>query len=102
MKLETDMRLCGFRKRLTINGYSTPKEYFEPMYLIQPENPDFSKYAAIYWKPEIITDSTGTASFTFTVPQPLKSVVIKAEGINYDGLIFLHEEKIQLPGREKN
>jgi hypothetical protein len=89
-------------KRLTVNGYSTPKEYFEPMYLIQPENPDYSKYAAIYWKPEIVTDSTGTASFKFTVPQPLKAVVIKAEGINYDGLIFLHEEKIMLPGREKN
>jgi hypothetical protein len=89
-------------KRLTVNGYSTPKAYFEPMYLIQPESPDFSKYAAIYWRPEIVTDSTGTASFKFTVPQPLKSVVIKAEGINFNGLIFLKDEKFILPGRENN
>ena len=89
-------------KRLTVNGYSSPKEYFEPMYLIQPENPDYSKYATIYWKPEIVTDSTGTATFKFSVPQPLKSIFIKAEGINFDGLIFLHDEKIVLPGRENN
>ena len=89
-------------KRLTVKGYSPPKEYFEPKYLIQPVNPDFSKYATIYWKPELVSDSTGTASFRFVVPQPLNSIVIHAEGINYDGLIFLREEKIVLPGREKN
>jgi len=89
-------------KRITVKGYSPPKEYFEPKYLIQPENPDFSRYAAIYWKPELVTDSTGTASFKFFVPKPIKLIYIKAEGINFDGLIFLHEEKIILPGREKN
>lgn len=87
-------------KRLLVNGYSAPKEYFEPKYLVQPENPDFSKYASIYWKPQLVTDSTGVASFTFKVPQPLKSIVIKAEGINFDGLIYLHNEKIVLPGRD--
>jgi hypothetical protein len=87
-------------KRLTVKGYTQPKAYFEPKYLIQPINPDFAKYATIYWKPELVTDSTGTASFKFFVPQPLKTLFIKAEGINYDGLIFLHEEKITLPGRD--
>lgn len=87
-------------KRLTVKGYAPPKAYFEPKYLIQPINPDFAKYATIYWKPELVTDSTGTASFKFFVPQPLKTLFIKAEGINYDGLIFLHEEKITLPGRD--
>jgi len=87
-------------KRLFVKGYSAPKEYFEPRYLIQPENPDFSRYASIYWESELITDSTGVASFKFKVPQPLKSVVIRAEGINFDGSVFLHDEKIVLPGRE--
>ena len=32
-------------KRMIVNGYDNPKEYFEPKYLITPENPDFSKYA---------------------------------------------------------
>ena len=87
-------------KRLTVKGYSPAKQYFEPKYLLQPENPDFSKFAALYWRPELVTDSTGTASFKFKVPQPIKSIYIKAEGINFDGLIFLHDENIALPGRD--
>lgn len=87
-------------KRMIVKGYAQPKEYFEPKYLIQPENPDFAKYAAIYWKPELVTDSTGVASFKFVVPQPLNSFIIRAEGINFDGLIFLHQEKIELPDRK--
>jgi len=89
-------------KRLIVKGYSPPKEYFEPKYLIQPENADFSRYATIYWKPELVTDSTGVASFKFVVPHSLKTLEIRAEGINYEGLIFLHEEKLTLPDRENN
>ena len=89
-------------KRMIVKGYTAPKEYFEPKYLIRPDNPDFSKYATVYWKPELITDSTGTASFKFVVPKPLKSIYIKAEGINSEGLIFLHEEKLILQGRENS
>jgi len=87
-------------KRLMVKGYAAPKEYFEPKYLIRPGEPDFAKYASIYWKPDLVTDSTGVASFNFKVSKPLKSVVIKAEGISFDGLIFKHEEKIDLPERE--
>lgn len=87
-------------KRLLVKGYTAPKEYFEPRYLVQPENPDFAKYASIYWKSELVTDSTGVASFKFKVSQPLKSLVIRAEGINFYGLIFLHEEMLVLPKRD--
>jgi hypothetical protein len=86
-------------KKLIVKGYAAPKKYFEPKYLISPENPDFSRYATVYWKPEVVTDSTGTASFRFVVPKPIKSIYIKAEGINFEGLIFLHEEKLALPER---
>ena len=87
-------------KQLLVKGYSAPKEYFEPKYLIRPDEPGFSKYASIYWKPDLVADSTGVASFNFKVSKPLKSVVIRAEGISFDGLIFKHEEKIVLPERE--
>jgi len=88
--------------RLIVKGYAAPKEYFDPIYLITPENPDYSKYATLYWKPEVITDSTGTATFKFHVPHSIPSVVIRAEGINLEGLIYLHNEKLILPGREDN
>jgi hypothetical protein len=89
-------------KRWTIKGYAPPKEFFEPKYLITPENPDYSRYATLYWRPEVVTDINGTASFSFNVPNALKSIFIRAEGINDDGLIFLHDEKIALPGREND
>jgi len=87
-------------KQLLVKGYSAPKEFFEPKYLIRPDEPGFAKYASIYWKPDLVTDSTGVASFNFKVSKPLKSVVVRAEGISFDGLIFKHEEKIDLPERE--
>jgi hypothetical protein len=87
-------------KKVIVKGYATPKEYFEPKYLLQPEDPNYAKYATIYWKPEIVTDTTGAASFKFHVPQPIKSIVVRTEGISYEGLFFLHEEMIALPKRD--
>jgi hypothetical protein len=89
-------------KKWTVKGYAKPREFFEPKYLITPENPDYAKYATIFWRPEVVTDINGNASFSFTVPKAINSVFIRAEGINDSGLIFLHDEKIALPGRENN
>ena len=88
--------------RLDVKGYAAPKEYFEPKYLITPDYPDFSKYAALYWKPDVNTDPMGIATFKFHVPHSIQSVNIRVEGINLEGLIYLHDEKLNLPGREKN
>lgn len=89
-------------KRMTVKGYAPAKEFYEPKYLITPENPDFARYSTINWKPEVITDTTGKASFNIYVPHTIKSIFVRAEGINNSGLIFLHDEKITLSGRESN
>jgi len=88
--------------RLLVKGYAAPKEYFEPKYLFTPENPEYSKYATLYWKPDVITDTTGATSFKFVVPHSISTVNIRAEGINLEGLIYLHDQKLILPGREYN
>ncbi len=87
-------------KRLLVNGYASPKEYFEPKYLIQPGSYDYDRFAAIYWKPDLVIDSTGIASFRFAVPKEIKSVTIRAEGLSLEGIPFLHEQKLTLPGRD--
>ena len=87
---------------LVVKGYAAPKEFFEPRYLITPENPDYSKYATLYWKPDVITDTTGTTTFKFYVPHSIQTINIRAEGINLEGLIYLHNEKLALSGRENN
>ena len=86
-------------KRLMVQGYASPVKYFEPKYLIQPGTIAYNRYAAIFWKPDLITDAKNTASFNFYVPIEIKTLTIRAEGISFDGKIFLHEQKLALPGR---
>lgn len=86
-------------KRIIVNGYAPPKKYFEPKYIIQPGTTEYDKYAAIYWEPNLIIDSTYRASFKFSVPKEIKSLTIRAEGISSEGKIFLYEQKIALQGR---
>lgn len=87
-------------KRLLVAGYTPPKKYFEPKYIISPGTPDYEKYAAIFWKPDLLTDSTGQASFNFIVPKEIKTIAVRIEGISSDGKVFLHNQKINLPGRD--
>jgi hypothetical protein len=85
-------------KKIMVHGYAKPKEYFTPKYNILPGTREYDKYAAIYWEPELTTDNKNNASFKFYVPREIKSLNIRAEGISVDGKMFLHEQKIELPG----
>ncbi|HZK94498.1 MAG TPA: hypothetical protein VFC67_09845 [Prolixibacteraceae bacterium] len=86
-------------KRLLVNGYAAPQQYFEPKYVIPPTSSDFEKFASVYWKPSLLIDKTKTGSFRFYAPQSIKSLSVRIEGISISGKIFLHEEKIEIPGR---
>ena len=86
-------------RRLMVNGYAVPKKYFEPKYIIQPGTSDYDKYAAIFWKPDLITDNNNNASFRFVVPKEIKTIVLRVEGISFEGRIFLHEQTIGPAGK---
>ena len=86
-------------KRLFVNGYAAPRKYFEPKYIITPGTSDYDKYAAIFWNPDLITDSVKSASFRFFVPREIKTISVRIEGMSLDGKIYLHEQKITLQGR---
>lgn len=86
-------------KRIAVNGYAPPTKYFEPKYVIPPTSSDYEKFACVYWKPSLLIDKTKTASFRFYAPQSIKSLSVRIEGISISGKIFLHEEKIEIPGR---
>jgi len=83
-------------KYLMIKGFSTHVEYYTPKYLQKPESETFQKYASIFWKPDIQTDSTGVASFRFNVPKELNVVNVRTEGISNDGTIYLDERKVSI------
>jgi len=86
-------------KRLAVNGYAPPARYFEPKYVISPTSSDYEKFACVYWKPSLIIDKTKTASFRFFAPPSIRSLSVRIEGISLSGKIFLHEQKIEIPGR---
>jgi len=86
-------------KRIAVNGYAPPTKYFEPKYVIPPTSSDYEKYATIFWKPDLIIDSTNNSSFRFFVPKRIKTIALRIEGISPDGKIYLHEQKIEIPGR---
>jgi len=81
-------------KYLQIKGFSPHVEYYTPKYLQQPETETYRKYASVFWKPDILTDSTGIASFRFSVPKELNVVNVRMEGISENGTIYLDERKV--------
>jgi hypothetical protein len=83
-------------KNLLIRGYAPTVNYYSPKYLQKPESVDYQKYASIYWKADIVTDSTGITSFRFTVPKELNVVNVRTEGISDDGTIYLDERKVAI------
>jgi hypothetical protein len=86
-------------KRIMVNGYAAPRKYFTPKYTIVPNTQEYKKYATIHWEPELITDQNNNASFKFYVPKEIKSLNVRAEGISVNGKVFLHEQAIDLPGK---
>jgi hypothetical protein len=83
-------------KNFLIKGYSPPVKYYTPKYLQNPESETYQKYASVFWKPDIVTDSTGVASFRFAVPKELGAVNVRTEGISDDGTIFLDDRKVTI------
>jgi hypothetical protein len=83
-------------KNFLIKGYSPPVKYYTPKYLQNPESETYQKYASVFWKPDIVTDSTGVVSFRFAVPKELSAVNVRTEGISDDGTIYLDERKVTI------
>ncbi len=81
---------------LNLKGYSNPAEYYTPKYKVLPSDSFFTKYAAVYWQPNVITDERGEAKVKFSVPSGLRSIEVRVEGISKDGQVFLENRKIQL------
>jgi hypothetical protein len=85
--------------RLKVNGYAAPVRYYEPKYIMQPGTANYNKYAAIFWEPDLVTDAKKTISFKCYVPNEIKTLNVRIEGISIEGNTYLHNQKITIPGR---
>lgn len=52
----------GIRKT-SINGYSTPQEFYSPDYSVMPIETDYRR--TLYWNPEVIPDGNGKVTLRF-------------------------------------
>lgn len=67
-----------------LRGYYLAREFYSPNYENTTiEKPDHR--ATIYWNPEMISDSTGTAKISFFTSDDPGSMLLRVEGLSYDG-----------------
>jgi hypothetical protein len=93
--------LYGYRDKINVNtlvvrGYSNPVAYYLPKYEVLPPDPLFTKYAGIYWNPDLVTGDDGEAMIRFEFPFALDSVDVRIEGMTGEGIIFLEEQRVSL------
>ena len=72
---------------LTNVGYYVSREFFSPDYSIEKEahaKPDFR--STLYWNPEVVIDSTGTAEVSFYNADYLTNYMVEIEGITTEGV----------------
>jgi hypothetical protein len=77
-------------------AFAKPVKYYTPRYLYPPDSEIFQKHATIYWKPDIITNQEGKATFRFPVPSGVKEVKVRTEGFSENGIFFLDNSLIKL------
>ncbi|MCO4293609.1 hypothetical protein NF867_12105 [Solitalea sp. MAHUQ-68] len=81
-------------RQFIVKGYAKPVAFYTPKYVLSPESETYQKYASIYWKPDLKTDSTGKAQFKFAIPKEIKELAIRAEGISVNGTIYYEDKKL--------
>lgn len=89
-------REIGNINRLIVKGYANPVAYYVPKYALLPPSPVFTKYATIFWHPNVITDQAGIATLAFEFPFNIDSVDVRIEGITDDGIIFLENQRMAI------
>lgn len=87
--------------KLEVRGYSNRVAYYTPKYKVLPSDPEYLKYAIIFWQPNVLTDLEGKTTVNFPIPSELNSFEIRIEGFADDGAIFLENRNIFIKGKAK-
>lgn len=79
---------------LLVKGFSAPIAYYSPKYEVSTEDPAFRERAAVYWNPNVQSDSTGRAEFKLPVPSGMDSLHVRTEGISSTGTLIVDDRVI--------
>jgi hypothetical protein len=80
------------RRITTVDGFSTPVEYYGPQYPEGPVYGDVDTRRTVYWNPNVITDKNGNARVEFYNNSFSRHYTISGAGITPAGTPFILNE----------
>ena len=89
-ELSTRKEIFNINKRLTtVDGYSRPYAFYSPEYPNGPIPGDVDFRRTLYWNPNVVTDSTGTAQVEFYNNSYSTRFNISGAGITASGIPYV-------------
>ena len=89
-ELSTRKEIFNINKRLTtVDGYSRPYTFYSPEYPNGPIPGDVDYRRTLYWNPNVVTDSTGTAQVEFYNNSYSTKFNISGAGITASGIPYI-------------
>ena len=82
--------------QVALLGFRKAKEFYTPKYEVKTDNAKKDLRTTICWKPEIITDKEGHASFSFYNPDLPGNYRVVVEGIDGNGNLGRQTYKYQV------
>ena len=77
------------KRNTTVDGFSQLVEFYSPEYPNGPVHGDIDTRRTIYWNPNVVTDSTGTATVRFYNNSYSRSFQISGAGITASGTPYV-------------
>ena len=92
-EISTKKELLNINKRVTtIECYSRPYAFYSPSYPDGPIPGDVDSRRTLYWNPNVVTDSTGTANVEFYNNGISDRFRISAAGITASGIPYILDQ----------
>ena len=89
-ELKSRKEIFDINKRVTtVDGYSRPYEFYSPEYPEGPIPGDVDYRRTLYWNPNVVTDSTGTAKVEFYNSSITNHFNVSAAGITAAGIPYI-------------
>lgn len=93
-----DMQLGSHQKLIPYMGYTTPKEFYQPMYSVESQRqsrlPDLR--STLSWQPNLHSDSTGQAEIRFYTGDERGYCTMIIEGISDQGEVVRQVARVQV------
>ena len=96
---QTSANKSYYTKKIMPLGFQKPVEFYAPKYDTPAQNTKPDLRTTIHWQPNLTTDETGTATFSFYTADAPSTYTVAIEGVTEDGKIVCKRDKILVVGK---